>query len=137
MTPRAGQQRFRLAKAPGSSLPSSRRVPKKPRPRPATQDRVEAKVDEGEGLHDEGTSDSACQPRSRASALDGLPCAALVTDAQQRIVYANAAFVEVTGYQESELLGMNCGSCKEPTPTGTPWRDTGQAGAGQGFRGRS
>ncbi len=47
-------------------------------------------------------------PAARAWALDALPSAALVTDAHQRIVYANAAFLQVTGYQESELLGKTC-----------------------------
>lgn len=42
-----------------------------------------------------------------AEALRKLTDAALVTDAEQRIVFANEAFERVTGYQAGEILGRN------------------------------
>lgn len=41
-------------------------------------------------------------------ALDAVSEGALVTDADQRIVYANAAFTAVTGYSAQEVIGRNC-----------------------------
>lgn len=41
-------------------------------------------------------------------ALNAISESALVTDADQRIVYANAAFTAVTGYSAEEVLGRNC-----------------------------
>lgn len=41
-------------------------------------------------------------------ALDAVSEGALVTDADQRIVYANAAFTVVTGYSAQETVGKNC-----------------------------
>lgn len=41
-------------------------------------------------------------------ALDAVSEGSLITDAAQRIVYANAAFTAVTGYSAEEVLGRNC-----------------------------
>lgn len=41
-------------------------------------------------------------------ALDAVSESSLVTDAQQRIVYANAAFTAVTGFSAGEVIGRNC-----------------------------
>lgn len=43
-----------------------------------------------------------------ARALDQFPDASLITDADQRILYANSAFLDTTGYRVSDLLGRNC-----------------------------
>ncbi|WP_375405018.1 EAL domain-containing protein [uncultured Amnibacterium sp.] len=40
--------------------------------------------------------------------LDAMPGAALVTDADQRIVYANPAFERMTGHDGADLEGRNC-----------------------------
>ncbi len=43
-----------------------------------------------------------------AEALRQLPDASLVTDAEQRILFANEAFERITGYRREETLGRNC-----------------------------
>lgn len=43
-----------------------------------------------------------------AQALETIPDASLITDARQRIVYANQAFVKITGYTAAEVMGRNC-----------------------------
>jgi PAS domain S-box-containing protein len=44
----------------------------------------------------------------QADALDRISEGALITDLDQLIVYANAAFTTITGYEEAEILGANC-----------------------------
>ena len=43
-----------------------------------------------------------------ARALAASSEAALITDSQQDILYANAAFTAVTGYDQAEIVGRNC-----------------------------
>lgn len=47
-------------------------------------------------------------------ALDTVSEGSLVTDADQRIVYANAAFTAVTGYSAAEVIGRNCSLLQGP-----------------------
>ena len=47
-------------------------------------------------------------PAVLAEALRKLSDASLVTDAEQRILFANDAFEQVTGYSGAEVLGRNC-----------------------------
>lgn len=44
----------------------------------------------------------------RAHALANISDGSLITDAAQNILYANAAFCEMSGYAEHEILGRNC-----------------------------
>jgi diguanylate cyclase (GGDEF)-like protein/PAS domain S-box-containing protein len=43
-----------------------------------------------------------------SSALRNLPAASTITDAEQRIIFANQAFEAISGYSLTELLGVNC-----------------------------
>ncbi|MDH2443388.1 EAL domain-containing protein [Amnibacterium sp. CER49] len=49
-----------------------------------------------------------------AQALFALPAASLITDAQQRILVANAAFTRMTGYTQDEVRGRTCGFLQSP-----------------------
>lgn len=46
--------------------------------------------------------------------LDAADVGLLVTDAQRRIVYANATFTRETGYSFSEVVGRTCGFLQGP-----------------------
>lgn len=71
-----------------------------------------------------------------AHALEAMGEASIITDANQLIVYANAAFTEATGYSSDEIVGMNCRLLQdvETDPT-TVARIVSTLGAGQVFRG--
>lgn len=43
-----------------------------------------------------------------ARALDTVSESSLITDAEQRIIYANSAFTAVTGYSGQDVMGRNC-----------------------------
>jgi diguanylate cyclase (GGDEF)-like protein/PAS domain S-box-containing protein len=47
-------------------------------------------------------------------ALEAVSEGSLITDANKRIVYANAAIRTITGYSEAELLGKNCKMLQGP-----------------------
>lgn len=47
-------------------------------------------------------------------ALDAVSEGSLITDADKRIIYANAAIRTITGYSEEELLGKNCNMLQGP-----------------------
>lgn len=47
-------------------------------------------------------------PAVLAQALDTVSEGSLITDPEQRIVYANSAFTAVTGYSSEEAMGRNC-----------------------------
>ncbi|WP_181431205.1 bifunctional diguanylate cyclase/phosphodiesterase [Curtobacterium sp. MCBD17_021] len=70
-----------------------------------------------------------------ARALAAFPEASLVTDADQAIVFANQAFLTMTGYELDELLGRNCrllqgpdtdqdvvDAVREALAAGRPWQ---------------
>lgn len=42
-------------------------------------------------------------------ALDAAPSSVLITDAQQRVMYANRAFAELSGYTQADILGQKPG----------------------------
>ncbi len=42
-------------------------------------------------------------------ALDAAPSSVLITDAQQRVVYANRAFTDLSGYAQADMLGKKPG----------------------------
>jgi PAS domain S-box-containing protein len=71
-----------------------------------------------------------------AKALDAMGEASLITDANQLIVYANAAFAEVTGYSSDEVVGLNCRLLQDTaTDPATVARISAALGAGEVFRG--
>jgi diguanylate cyclase (GGDEF)-like protein/PAS domain S-box-containing protein len=47
-------------------------------------------------------------------ALDAVSEGSLITDANQRIIYANAAIRTITGFSEAEMLGKNCNILQGP-----------------------
>jgi diguanylate cyclase (GGDEF)-like protein/PAS domain S-box-containing protein len=70
-----------------------------------------------------------------STALRDLPAASLITDSEQRILFANRAFEVLSGYSLSELLGSNCrilqggdtdvatvGALREALHSGQPFR---------------
>ena len=60
----------------------------------------------------------------------------LITDAQQRIIYANSAITTITGYSEEELLGKNCALLQGPgTDLGTIQRMRDSFASAETFRG--
>ena len=73
---------------------------------------------------------------TRSQALQALPSASLITDAQQRNLYANQAFQQMTGYQEADLLGKNCRLLQGPdTDLATVAEIRDSLTAGRQFRG--
>ncbi|CAN5329927.1 hypothetical protein BH09VER1_BH09VER1_49250 [soil metagenome] len=52
--------------------------------------------------------------RLRESALDQVSQGVLICDENRLIAYANAGFTEITGYEESELLGRSCAILQGP-----------------------
>ncbi|WP_243651097.1 putative bifunctional diguanylate cyclase/phosphodiesterase [Rubrivivax gelatinosus] len=48
------------------------------------------------------------------SALDAISQGVLITDANRRITYVNAAFVELTGYTAEEMIGSSCALLQGP-----------------------
>ena len=56
-----------------------------------------------------------------AAAIRATRMPMIITDPRQPdnpVVFANEAFVTLTGYPREEVLGRNCRSCRGPTPTG-------------------
>ncbi len=69
-------------------------------------------------------------------ALEAVSESSLVTDAQHRIVYANAAFTAVTGFSAGEVIGRNCRLLQGPgTDSSTVAALRGTLARRQTFRG--
>ncbi len=49
-----------------------------------------------------------------ALALDTIAEGAIITDAERRIIYANAAFETITGYAAAEIIGRSCSFLQGP-----------------------
>jgi len=62
------------------------------------------------GLFDKQQGGPELQSREQvfSEMLDLMPDSAVLADAQRRILYVNAAFSRLTGYQVSEVLGRSC-----------------------------
>lgn len=52
--------------------------------------------------------------RLRDNALSAISQGVLITDAEQRVTYANSAFEAITGYSMVEILGRNCSFLQGP-----------------------
>lgn len=72
----------------------------------------------------------------RARALEQLPSASLITDAEQRILFANDAFLRLVGYPLEELVGQNCRLLQGPGTRPEEVAAIAEAlTSGRGFRG--
>lgn len=52
--------------------------------------------------------------RLREEALDSLPLGVILADERRRIVYANPAFTQITGYAASDVIGRSCSVLQGP-----------------------
>ncbi len=58
--------------------------------------------------------DSLAALRLRDRALGAISQGVMITDAQRKITYANAAFESMSGYSEAEMLGQSCSLLQGP-----------------------
>lgn len=71
-----------------------------------------------------------------AEALEAVSEGSLITDAEQNILYSNAAFSRITGYAQSEVIGLNCRLLQGPdTDPATVAEMSSVLRSGQTFRG--
>ncbi|MET1052174.1 MAG: diguanylate cyclase [Mycetocola sp.] len=71
-----------------------------------------------------------------ALALESVSEGSLITDAQQRIIYANSAITAITGYSAAEMMGKNCAMLQgEATDPATVQRMRDSFRTGETFRG--
>jgi diguanylate cyclase (GGDEF)-like protein/PAS domain S-box-containing protein len=81
-------------------------------------------------------SSSAFPHSLLAHALAAISEGSLITDAQQKTLYANEAFSTITGYSQEEMLGQNCRILQGPeTDTSVLARLRAALAEGQVFRG--
>ena len=72
-----------------------------------------------------------------ALALDSIAEGSLITDAQRRTVYANAAFSSITGYSPDDIIGRSCSFLQGPGTSADDVERMRQAlNAGAPFHGR-
>jgi PAS domain S-box-containing protein len=87
--------------------------------------------------HESGPASGRVDVEVLALALDSIPEGSLITDAHRNAIYANAAFMSITGYAWDEIKGKTCVYLQGPgTSQGTILRIREALTKGERFTGR-